>query len=79
MATSKTQQRGFMAKVKSPFLSIGKLLKEVWNELQRVVWPSHEETYSFTIVVVIAVIVVAAWVGWWDLFFARLVNLLGLY
>jgi len=79
MATTKTQQRGFIAKLKSPFLSLGKLLRDVWNELQRVVWPSHEETYSFTIVVIIAVIVVAAWVGFWDLFFVKLVSWLGLY
>ena len=78
MAPSKTQNGGFVARVKRPFLNIGKFLREVWNELQRVVWPTHDETYGFTIVVIIAVVVVALWVGFWDFFFTKLVTLLGI-
>lgn len=75
MATGKTQEGGFLVRVKRPFLNISKFLREVYNELQRVVWPTHDETYGFTVVVIIAVMVVAAWVGIWDLVFGRLVGL----
>lgn len=78
MATGKAQDGGFLAKVKRPFLNIGKFLREVWNELQRVVWPTHDETYGFTVVVILAVVVVAVWVGFWDFLFSRIVALLGI-
>jgi preprotein translocase SecE subunit len=48
-------------------------------ELQRVVWPSHEETYAFTGVVIVAVGIVAVWIGLLDLIFTRLVGALRLY
>ena len=76
MATGKTQEGGFLAKLKRPFLNFAKFLREVWNELQRVVWPTHDETYGFTVVVIIAVVVVAIWVGAWDLVFGRIMELL---
>jgi preprotein translocase subunit SecE len=76
MATGNTQDGGFLAKVKRPFQGVAKFLREVWNELQRVVWPSHDETYGFTVVVIIAVVVVAIWVGIWDLIFTHLTTLL---
>jgi len=68
-----------LARLTSPFKSVARFLKEVWAELQRVVWPSHEETYAFTGVVIIAVAIVAAWVGLLDLFFTKLVGALRLY
>lgn len=74
MATGKTQDGGFVGKLKRPFLNVAKFLREVWNELQRVVWPNHEETYGFTIVVIVAVVIVAIWVGFWDLIFSRIVG-----
>jgi len=75
MATGKTQDAGLLTKLKSPFLNISKFLREVYTELQRVVWPSHDETYGFTVVVILAVLVVAAWVGVWDAVFGSLVSL----
>ena len=75
MATGKSQDVGLLTRIKSPFLNINKFLREVYTELQRVVWPSHDETYGFTVVVILAVLVVAAWVGIWDLVFGRLVGL----
>ena len=78
-----------MSKLARPFiavwLSIGngvvklwRFLKDVYAELQRVVWPSHEETYSFTVVVMIAIGIVAAWVGLLDLVLARTMMALGI-
>jgi preprotein translocase SecE subunit len=77
MATGKTQTGGLLPTVKRPFLSMGKFLREVYNELQRVVWPSHDETYGFTMVVIICGVVVAIWVGAWDGLFTVLLHRLG--
>jgi len=38
-------------------------IKEAWQELKKVHWPSRKETYSATVIVVIAVVVVAAYLG----------------
>jgi len=65
--------------LKKPFRSVARFLKEVWAELQRVVWPSHEETYAFTGVVIVAVAIVAVWVGVLDFLFTKLVGALRLY
>jgi len=77
MASAKSQGTGFAAKISKPFASMGRFLKDVHSELQRVVWPSHEETYSFTVVVLIAVAAVAAWVALLDVVFAKIMALLG--
>jgi len=79
MATTGTAKVGLGARVKRPFQTISRFLRDVWSELQRVVWPSHEETYSYTAVVVIAVAVVAVWVGLLDLICSSIVTGLNLY
>ena len=79
MATTGTARVGLGARVKRPFQNLSRFLREVWGELQRVVWPSHEETYSYTAVVVIAIAVVAMWVGVLDFIFASIVRGLNLY
>jgi len=62
-----------------PFQPLSSFLKDVWMELQRVVWPNHEETYGFTGVVLVAVAIVAAWVGLLDIIFTNIVGALRLY
>lgn len=76
MAIVKKAEAGLLDKVKRPFLNIAKFLREVSSELQRVVWPDHEETKGYTAVVIIAVVIVAIWVGLWDAVFGNLLNLL---
>ncbi|MEA3401213.1 MAG: preprotein translocase subunit SecE [Armatimonadota bacterium] len=66
-------------RIKRPFQSVASFLKDVWMELQRVVWPSHEETYAFTGVVIVAVAIVAAWMGLLDLIFTQIVGAMRLY
>ncbi|MGD9495796.1 MAG: preprotein translocase subunit SecE [Armatimonadota bacterium] len=66
-------------RLRRPFRRMGSFLKDVWMELQRVVWPSHEETYAFTGVVIVAVAIVAAWIGLLDLVFTTIVGALRLY
>ena len=67
------------AKIKAPFLSVAQFLTDVWYELKRVVWPSREEAQSFTVVVIIAVLIVAVWVGALDWICTTLVTALKLY
>jgi preprotein translocase subunit SecE len=78
MATPKAKaaEGGFVSKVKRPFQSLGRFLRDVWSELQRVVWPTHEDTKGFTAVVIVAVVIVAVWVGFWDFLFGQIVGLL---
>ncbi len=79
MAASKAQAGSFVHKLARPFTNTWNFLREVWQELHRVVWPSHEETYTFTVVVCIAVVIVGTWVGALDWICTQLVALLRLY
>ena len=67
------------AKIKAPFNSAARFLQDVWFELKRVVWPSREEAQSFTAVVLIAIGIVAVWVGSLDYICTGLVGALKLY
>jgi preprotein translocase subunit SecE len=78
MAPTKQQNAGLLTRLQRPFQSISKFLREVWNELQRVVWPTNEDCLGFTVVVILGVLVVAAWVGLWDMIFTRLMTLIGI-
>ncbi|MFO8080910.1 MAG: preprotein translocase subunit SecE [Armatimonadota bacterium] len=68
-----------LQRIRSPFRKLAEFLKDVWMELQRVVWPSHDETYAFTGVVVVAVGIVSIWIGIFDFIFTRVVGALRLY
>lgn len=79
-AAAAAGERTYMLqRIRRPFRRIGNFLKEVWMELQRVVWPDHEETYAFTGVVVVAVGIVSVWIGILDFVFTRLIGALRLY
>lgn len=53
-------------------------LKEVRAELRKVQWPSRKELFSYTIVVVVSVVVLTSYVFALDLFFSKsLLRLLG--
>jgi preprotein translocase subunit SecE len=54
-------------------------LGDVMAEMRKVVWPTKEETHSFTLVVLVAVACVAAYVGLLDFFFTKLVAGLKIY
>ncbi len=70
---------GFLSRITAPVRHLIEFLREVRIEMQRVVWPSSEDTYTYTLVVVVAVVVVAAWVGLWDTIFTQLIAALRLY
>ncbi len=76
---ARTNQRTpFFVRLTRPFVNLWRFLKDVYSELQRVVWPSHEETYSFTVVVIIAVAAVAVWVGVLDWVLSNIMTLLNM-
>ena len=66
-------------RLKAPFLKLGRFLREVVFELKRVVWPTKDEAYSFTAVVLIAIGIVAVWVGSLDWVCTVIVSSLRLY
>ena len=68
-----------LERITRPFKTLVRFFKDVWAELQRVVWPSHEDTYAFTGVVIISVAIVSVWVGLLDFVFTVLVSSLRLY
>ena len=70
MATSDRSRGGVGAKLGRPFVRLYQFLQGVWYELGRVVWPSKEETYTFTLVVIIVVMIVAAYMGVLDFILA---------
>jgi preprotein translocase subunit SecE len=78
MASAKAQGTSFLSRIGQLPVRLWRFLRDVHSELQRVVWPSHEETYSFTVVVILAVGIVAAWVGALDLVMVTIMNALGL-
>lgn len=53
---------------------LGKFFREVRAELKKVNWPDRKELVSSTIIVVISVIVIAAFIGVVDLVFSGLLG-----
>ena len=68
-----------LGKATQPFVNTWQFLQDVRHELQRVVWPSHEDTWTFTMVVLITVLIVGAWIGILDGIFGKLIALLQIY
>jgi len=66
-------------KLARPFVRLYQFLQGVWYELQRVVWPSKEETYTFTVVVILAIFIVAVYMGIMDFIMVHIERLLGIF
>jgi preprotein translocase subunit SecE len=49
-------------------------LQEVWSELRKVVWPSWKETRAATIVVLVLVALVSAYLGLIDFALSQIVE-----
>ena len=47
----------------TPEFSIGRFLREVFDELRKVVWPTWGELYRYTLVVIFTVIVLGIYIG----------------
>ncbi len=57
-----------------PFARIALFIRQVVNELRKVVWPSRSELWTYFSVVVVFVLVIMLFVGVLDLGFNRLVT-----
>ena len=80
MALPKTQQRSGMGeRAGKPFVKMWQFFQSVWFELQRVVWPSKAENWAFTVVTIIAIVVVAAYMGFLDFIAGNIARQFGLY
>lgn len=50
-------------RIKDFFGRGGSFLTEVWAELRKVHWPTRQETFAATAVVIIVVMIVSLWLG----------------
>ena len=55
-------------------MKIGTYLKDVYAELQHVVWPTRQQAIIFTATVIIISVVVAYFLGLFDLIFTRILS-----
>ncbi|WP_408955492.1 preprotein translocase subunit SecE [Natroniella sp. ANB-PHB2] len=62
-----------MAK-KSTSKKIKKFLREVKAELRKVNWPSKQEMVSYTMVVIVTVLLISVFIGGVDLLFSSLIR-----
>lgn len=62
----------------SKMASIVSFFRDGWGELKRVRWPNRKELLSYTVVVVITVIIMAIVVFLFDLGVSELLKLIGL-
>lgn len=60
----------------SIFIKVKKYLKNVRAEFDKISWPSREEIVSFTILVILMVVVLTAYVGGLDALFSQLIRYL---
>jgi preprotein translocase subunit SecE len=47
----------------TPEFSIGRFLRETFEELRKVVWPTWAELYRYTLVVIFTVVILGAFIG----------------
>jgi len=64
---------GILQKLVQPFVNIWEFFQDVHHELERVIWPSHEDTWTFTLIVLITITIVGFWMGALDWIFAHLI------
>jgi preprotein translocase subunit SecE len=78
MANSAAAKVSQKPKGEGTFAKIWKFIRESYVETRyKSAWPTVPELRSFTLVVIFAVLVVAAWVGGLDLIFSRISAWLG--
>jgi preprotein translocase subunit SecE len=46
----------------------------VLAEMKRITWPTRQETIKYTIIVIVVCVIVAAFLGSWDLLYMYLLN-----
>ncbi|MCC6445661.1 MAG: preprotein translocase subunit SecE [Armatimonadetes bacterium] len=72
-AVQKKEQKDSLSVKSSRFF------REVWIELKRTSWPNKEELKRSTMVVIVAVLVFATWIGTLDFLMTEFTRLIGLH
>ena len=65
----------FLAKMKQSFGSFFSFLGDSWNELKKVRWPNRKELVSYTIIVIVTVVLITIYFWVLDIGISQLVNL----
>lgn len=58
------------------FAKIKNFLKEVTIELKKVAWPTKDELFGSTVVVIVSTIIIAIFIGICDFIFAKGIHLI---
>ncbi len=58
------------------FKNIGKFFKECKSELKKIVWFSRKQTFSSTVLVIVAIVVSALFIGLFDFAFSNALKFL---
>ncbi len=66
---------GFFDRIKTNPMSIISYIKETKGELSHVNWPSRRQSIIFTVVVIIVSVITSIFLGFFDLVFSKLLNL----
>jgi len=64
----------FLQKVVGRFHELTKFLREVRSEMRKVVWPTRQQTVNYTLVVVVAVVLVAGLISITDAAFGAVIR-----
>ena len=64
----------WIQKVQDTFRHTIEFVKESWQELQKVHWPSRKETYAATVVVIVVVLLISAYLAVVDLALTKAVQ-----
>lgn len=65
----------FLAKMKQSFGSFFSFFGDSWNELKKVRWPNRKELVSYTIIVIVTVLLVTIYFWVLDIGISQLVDL----
>lgn len=72
----KSAKKSVEVKKDNFFVRAATFLREVKQELQKVVWPTRKETIASTVVVLVVVLVASLYLGLADFILSSLLNLL---
>lgn len=73
VAVKERKKKASAGESRNPFVRIWLFLRQVVTELKKVIWPTRREMITYTIVVLVFVIVMTAFISGIDLGFAKLV------
>ncbi len=66
---------GFFDRIKINTMSLISYIKDTKGELSHVNWPSRRNSIIFTVVVIIVSVITSVFLGFFDLVFSKILNL----